>query len=277
MAKEIFDMMDEDEKNNNIGRIQGSTIGDTLLESYSDKKFSCPSPNTTTSVPPQLTTFDMKVRDFADMSYSRPLLLPLRLQALGNLKPDGMKSLSFNKSPPPSQNVEPEKEIQKVFVGKEDSKKTENLPKVRPSFDSNAISKVREPVAAPPPPPLISSIPPVNEISVPSPPPPPINQPHRGPTLPSMAMTKVGTPPPPPPIGVAKLLGPKKANNKLKRSSQMGNLYRILKRKVEGSSLNGKHSHGKKSHIGGSAAGGKKGMADALAEMTKRFAIYIYP
>lgn len=53
----------------------------------------------------------------------------------------------------------------------------------------------------------------------------------------------------------------------------MGNLYRILKGKVEGSSLNGKHCHGKKSHIGGCAAGGKQGMADALAEITKRFAI----
>lgn len=50
----------------------------------------------------------------------------------------------------------------------------------------------------------------------------------------------------------------------------MGNLYRLLKGKVEGSSLDGKSSQGKRSKIG-APAGGKQGMADALAEMTKRF------
>lgn len=47
----------------------------------------------------------------------------------------------------------------------------------------------------------------------------------------------------------------------------MGNLYRLLKGKVEGSSLEGKTP--KKGKIGASS-GGKQGMADALAEMTKR-------
>jgi len=43
---------------------------------------------------------------------------------------------------------------------------------------------------------------------------------------------------------------------------------------LEGSSLNGKSSAGKKGGIGGGGAssGGKQGMADALAEMTKRYA-----
>lgn len=272
MAKEILDAMDEEEKNNN-GNIQGFTIGDTLTESYSDKKISCPSPNTTAPTPPQLTTFDMKMRDFADMSYSKPLLLPLRLQALGNLKPNGMKHLSFNMSTPRTQNGEPEKDNRKAFYGKKDPKETENLPKF-PSSDSNAMSQVRGPVVTPspppPPPPLLSSNSPINETSVPSPP-PLTNPPHKVPLVPSMPIIKVGTPPPPPPGGVAKLLRPKKANTKLKRSAHMGNLYRTLKGKVEGSSLNGKHCHGKKSHIGGCAA--KQGMSDALAEMTKRFAI----
>ncbi|GAA0169828.1 hypothetical protein LIER_24220 [Lithospermum erythrorhizon] len=62
-----------------------------------------------------------------------------------------------------------------------------------------------------------------------------------------------------------KNLRPKKAASKLKRSSQMGNLYRRLKGKLEGSCLTGK-SQGKRKI--GAPAGGKQGMAYALAEMT---------
>lgn len=39
---------------------------------------------------------------------------------------------------------------------------------------------------------------------------------------------------------------------------------------MEGSGLNGKQAKGGKSQIGGGSTGGKQGMADALAEMTKR-------
>lgn len=50
----------------------------------------------------------------------------------------------------------------------------------------------------------------------------------------------------------------------------MGNLYRTLKGKVEGSSLKGKASHAKKSNAGAASGGKGQGMADALAEITKR-------
>jgi len=46
-------------------------------------------------------------------------------------------------------------------------------------------------------------------------------------------------------------------------------MYRILKGKVEGSSLNEKVTKRSKTQIGVSA-GKQQGMADALAEMTKR-------
>lgn len=50
----------------------------------------------------------------------------------------------------------------------------------------------------------------------------------------------------------------------------MGSLYRLLKGKVEGSDLS-KPTGGRRG-VGGSGAGaGGKGMADALAEMTKRY------
>ena len=50
----------------------------------------------------------------------------------------------------------------------------------------------------------------------------------------------------------------------------MGSLYRLLKRKVEGCSHNGKLSNAKMSQAGGSGENKAQGMADALAEITKR-------
>ncbi|KAK2644125.1 hypothetical protein Ddye_019320 [Dipteronia dyeriana] len=136
---------------------------------------------------------------------------------------------------------------------------------------------------APPPPPPLSlqgksgGVPPPpppapGKSSGGAPPPPPPMTGSGMPPPPPMAPGKGGAPPPPPPGGGARLsLRPKKAT-KLKRSSQMGNLYRILKGKVEGSTHT-KSSAGKKS-VGGAPAGGKQGMADALAEMTKRSAYF---
>ena len=113
-------------------------------------------------------------------------------------------------------------------------------------------------VAAPPPPP-----PPMKGGSVPAPP-PPVPRGNGG-----------GAPPPPPPGGAGRILRPK-ATTKLKRSTQLGNLYRTLKGKVEGPSLKGKSAaSGRKGAIGGASTGGKQGMADALAEMTKRSSYFI--
>ncbi|GAV74431.1 hypothetical protein CFOL_v3_17911, partial [Cephalotus follicularis] len=144
------------------------------------------------------------------------------------------------------------------------------------------------PTPPPPPPPPMQQ----NRISartlVPPPPPPPPGNRMAGPPPPTPMMPLNGgsvplppppialgngAAPPPPPIGAARSLRPKKASTKLKRSSQMGNLYRVLKGKVEGCQLDGKLSSGKKGPSGGSASG-KQGMADALAEITKRSAYF---
>ncbi|XP_049402275.1 uncharacterized protein LOC125866035 [Solanum stenotomum] len=130
----------------------------------------------------------------------------------------------------------------------------------------------------PPPPPLLTSR---NVIS--PPPPPPIGPKGMTPPPPPMAsngavpappppMPKGKGPAPPPPIGFIGVLRVKRAATKLKRSTQMGNLYRLLKLQVEGSSLDST-SHHKMGKVGASA-GGKQGMADALAEMTKRSAYF---
>ncbi|KAG8385587.1 hypothetical protein BUALT_Bualt03G0060700 [Buddleja alternifolia] len=120
--------------------------------------------------------------------------------------------------------------------------------------------------APPPPPPPMAS-----RNGAPPPPPPPMGA-SRGPVpLPPPIMSNGAAPPPPP--GLA-CLRPKKATTKLKRSSQMGNLYRLLKGKVEGSNSDCKSSSGRKGKVGAAASGGKQGMADALAEMTKRSAYF---
>ncbi|KAE9613522.1 hypothetical protein Lalb_Chr05g0218311 [Lupinus albus] len=126
-------------------------------------------------------------------------------------------------------------------------------------------------VATPPPPP--PSIPICSGAAVAAPPPPPPPGPLKGgsiPAPPPPALRGIGgVGPPPPPPGAGRSLRPK-ATTKLKRSTQLGNLYRTLKGKLEGSNLKGKPSGaGRKGAVGGANTGGK-GMADALAEMTKR-------
>lgn len=296
VAKKIFDVMDEDEKNNE-NQIKESTFVDVLTGSYLDNKTTCSSPVTPTLVPPELT-LSMKLGEFADVSYSQPLLLPLRLQALGKLKPVDAKCLSFHifpdalakcSSPMKEKNMtidtpKADFEEAKITIAtlpavERESDTKDSSPKV-PINDTNRMSEAIAPAVIPPPPP-----PPVSNLVVNAPAPPfitPLNEtpaPPPPPSLPSqgsipvppppMSLTKGAAPPPPPPLGVAKSLRPKKANTKLKRSTNMGNMYRVLKGKVEGSSINGKQSQGRKTGIGGSA-GGKQGMADALAEMTKR-------
>ncbi|WOK96558.1 hypothetical protein Cni_G05265 [Canna indica] len=90
----------------------------------------------------------------------------------------------------------------------------------------------------------------------------------------SSSLPSPKVPAPPPPMKAAKLLHAKKTGTKLKRSAQMGYLYRVLKGKVEGSSLDGKTFYGRKNQTGNSSGDRTKGMADALAEMTKRSAYF---
>ncbi|KAK7327923.1 hypothetical protein VNO77_22016 [Canavalia gladiata] len=112
------------------------------------------------------------------------------------------------------------------------------------------------PLPPPPPPPPPSPVPSIAG-SVPAPPPP-------------MPRGNGASAPPPPLPGAGRSLRPK-ATTKLKRSTQLGNLYRTLKGKVEGSTtLKGKSCDGRSSGIRAGSSGGKQGMADALAEMTKR-------
>ncbi|KAF8779469.1 hypothetical protein HU200_002607 [Digitaria exilis] len=98
------------------------------------------------------------------------------------------------------------------------------------------------------------------------------------PPLPPPSLVQEGSPakvsrapPPPPPGNISAALRAKKAACKLRRSTQMGTLYRHLRDRVEGSGC----THGGKAQAKNKTPGGHKsnaglGMADALAEMTKR-------
>ncbi|KAL2931960.1 hypothetical protein RDABS01_037370, partial [Bienertia sinuspersici] len=143
-----------------------------------------------------------------------------------------------------------------------------------------------EKATPPPPPPVVKTTPPPppppSAKTTPPPPPPPsgVTQPPPPPQLssnggspaPPPPMPGKGGGPPPPPPGGGRIVRAKNTT-KLKRSSHMGNLYRLLRGKVEGSCLTGKTSQAKKGGGGSNAsasAGGGQSMADALAEMTKR-------
>ncbi|XP_059291024.1 uncharacterized protein LOC132044538 [Lycium ferocissimum] len=145
-------------------------------------------------------------------------------------------------------------------------KKTTNivtLPPHPPPPPMTSRSVISPP---PPPPPTIGS-----KGMTPPPPPPPMAS-NGGVPAPPPPMPMGKRPAPPPPLGFMGVLRVKRAATKLKRSTQMGNLYRLLKNQLEGSSLDSKSYH----RMGkvGNSAGGKQGMADALAEMTKRSAYF---
>lgn len=232
LAREVFDIVDED-KRNDEKQTDHSNIREILGASYSDNKIIYSSPTCFTLAPQELCF---------SMIYILQFLLPFGLQAPGNIANNEMlkDSESINTRSPSLQSSPPQ---------------TVSVAPISSKLNSNMMPGAMVPLL----PPSQSFNVPLSVTTTPPPPPPA-----------AMPMTNRAAPPPPPPLGVAKALRPRKSNNKLRRSTHMGNLYRVLKGKLEGSTSLGKNSQGRKSAIGGST-GGKQGMADALAEMTKRF------
>ncbi|KNA23899.1 hypothetical protein SOVF_021010 [Spinacia oleracea] len=77
--------------------------------------------------------------------------------------------------------------------------------------------------------------------------------------------------PPPPPPGGMKSKNTKNDITKLKRSSNMGNLFRLLRGKMEGSSVVEKSSRGRNNGAGGNGgASDGQSMDDAFAEIARR-------
>ncbi|ESQ38097.1 hypothetical protein EUTSA_v10029342mg [Eutrema salsugineum] len=136
------------------------------------------------------------------------------------------------------------------------------------------------PTVSQPPPPPPSSPQPERKALTPPPPPPPskthdcgdfcqLQNPEsvNGDNIPSM-------PAPPAPPGSGRSLRAKKATSKLRRSAQIANLYWVLKGKLEGRGVQGKTTKANKGQKNvaekSPVKGARSGMADALAEMTKR-------
>eukprot|EP00253_Pinus_taeda_P012990 PITA_12990 len=131
------------------------------------------------------------------------------------------------------------------------------------------------PPPPPPPPPMVPSRPlpvlPPMVLTPPPPPPPslPVMPARPFPVPPPMVLA-TPPPPPPPPSNSIKALRPRRSNSKLKRSSQIGNLYRVLKGKVEGAGQTCKSSQARRKLISGGSNNSSQGMAEALAEITRR-------
>ncbi|XP_031287237.1 uncharacterized protein At4g04980 [Pistacia vera] len=340
IAREKFDMMDEDEEKKDSSP-RGSQSA-KILESCSDYDGSslCGSPATPTSVLPEMR----KAGEFrSNTSYTSLLFLSLRVQAVGKLNPIDVKRLSFHMPPhagvqvsrtstqnniiadevmedaqvnkAPAAIIEDTQEhytetekpkdlvTAPVAIAREPSSQPNLSPNVAlvpstptppPSPDFRPNLTLTPPLPPPPPPMWKSNLtaaqsmppppppPPAKLGAVSAAPPPPPPPPGRSgavleallamPRPPPMPVVNGAAAPPPPPVGVVRSLRPKKST-KLKRSSQMGSLYRLLKGKVEGNDLS--KSTGGRRGVGGSGAGaGGKGMADALAEMTKRSAYF---
>ncbi|KAJ6302362.1 hypothetical protein OIU77_016448 [Salix suchowensis] len=126
-------------------------------------------------------------------------------------------------------------------------------------------------VSTPPPPPMMPSKGSASNTMLlekgPPPPPPPL-MPSKG-SVPNAMPLKGPGPPPPPQFGARKSMFQTRSATKLKRSTQMPNLFRDIRSMMEGSSLTVKASSVRKVQLGGST-GGKAGLAASLAEMTKR-------
>ncbi|PHU12373.1 hypothetical protein BC332_19303 [Capsicum chinense] len=200
-SERMFDMMDEDEDEDDDDQIRYerpsfNSFDRVLSESYSSAKSSLSStPVTPTSVLPEYLMSKKNIK----ASYS------------GKLNPIDVKRLSFHMFP---------------NVAAQDSNFVVQLTSTAPDEDilSNQSSTfapaASQPPPPPPPPPVLNS----SGNAEGSRPAPLSAKPSGAPLLP---------PPPPPGFAAARNLGPSKAATKLKRSSQMGSLYQLLKAKLK--------------------------------------------
>lgn len=131
---EFNQIFDEDE-NKSHGSSRNSEFGDLLDECYYDTKTSsCLPPLAPTSVFPQFN------QTFADSSYSPPRLGPLRLQAVGKLKPMNVKCLSFHMFPKVPSHI-PSPENDKVSEVEPEKKRARSSSGTLEASDRNVESK----------------------------------------------------------------------------------------------------------------------------------------
>ncbi|KAI6697381.1 hypothetical protein NL676_017500 [Syzygium grande] len=198
----------------------------------------------------------MRPPEFTDISFRPPFLLPLRIQAVKQPKLFNMKCFPFYTLPhAPMQShnrLEGGDMNKKPDVSTPEMKQLlEDFPQKKVTMGQRILENRMKPrpegldVAILPLPPLLPPLPPAtpprdsslsfNKPETTLPPPPPPIPPSKGSSAappPPMPPSRGGALPPPPPGSMAKALRAKKANNKLKRSTNMSKLYRNLKAKV---------------------------------------------
>ncbi|KAL3509411.1 hypothetical protein ACH5RR_028812 [Cinchona calisaya] len=277
VIENLDNMINTGRQNFDIMQVDKKSHGDVLREMPSDIKNSCPSPASPMSIPPEL----MKLGAHADVSNSLPPLLQAVEKCISvNMFPDtkrtaeGIPIIATNEVPTsPKSVINPETNLNKILESRKpkETLRSLSLPPIPPPDVLSASSKMRFQERIPtlrlPYTALVlsSHASQVNRTVPPTPPPPAVGL---------SRVNGTGPPPPPPPgVGVSRFLRLKRSISKLKRSNHMGNLYRNLKSKLEGSNTIGTTSNKIKPRIGG-VASTKQGMADALAEMTKRSAYF---
>ncbi|XXG59820.1 hypothetical protein AAC387_Pa04g1837 [Persea americana] len=124
-ANEVFDLTDEEDEKSTCSAedVPDFTSRDLLKDAHSANKAAyCESPHTPTSVLPDANIYSLNIGEFPTVSYPTALLLPLRLKAMGKLKPIDVKRLSFHMLPHVSfQNFTLENRINKTFNALEPS------------------------------------------------------------------------------------------------------------------------------------------------------------
>ncbi|PQQ07202.1 uncharacterized protein Pyn_15354 [Prunus yedoensis var. nudiflora] len=99
MARDEFDMMDEDDQKGEGYSPRNSSFGKFLSDSESCTSVSsCPSPVTPSSVLPELIDCSPQAQKKANVGSKSPLLWTLRVQAVGKLNPIDIKHLSLHLS-----------------------------------------------------------------------------------------------------------------------------------------------------------------------------------
>lgn len=267
-ARELFDLLQYEELKEDY-----SPQDRTLAQYHLGNKI----------VLPTTTTDDYtKIRESANISNSPPRLSSLGVKGTQNSTPlkqkdESVEALKTEVKEVINESTKVPVSSMNENASKKDHDKTGEIgipsaPLPLAKLPTELVQSTPPPPPPPPPPvmPSKGSVPtelPPNKSS--SPPPPPI--PSKGSVPNAMPLKRGPGPPPPPPSGVGKLLLQKRATTKLKTSTQMPNLFRDLKGKMEGSSLAVSLTKVRKVQLGG-FKGGKEGLAASLAELTKRFA-----
>ena len=108
LASERFDIEEDEHKKEFSPRT--SSFGKYIMRStsFSDSSSYCSSPVTPRSVLPELMKYSSRSGDSPRSSCASPLLLSLRVQAVGKLNPIDIKRLSFQMSPTHIHKIEQE-------------------------------------------------------------------------------------------------------------------------------------------------------------------------